>query len=545
MSDFEYRTDDNYNDAESVSESNVQIENTPVQSGQNQREQYHYEDDSYHRSSGNRSYYEEDQGGNGRYSRYNYIPEEPVRGQRKEKKKGSWFTGALKVAGFAVIFGVVAGGAFAGVNAAKEHFFPSASTRIETTTADTSEKNSTDSAASSDSSGTVTAQDVSAVVEQVMPSVVSITGTFQTNDYFGFGTQESEGAGSGFIIAEDGNRLLIATNNHVVADSSSLTVGFVDGSTASATVVGKDSNADLAVISVSSKDISDETAKKIKIATLGDSGSLKVGQPVIAIGNALGYGQSVTTGVLSAKDREVSFTDGTMTLLQTDAAINPGNSGGVLINMKGEVIGINNAKLEDTSVEGMGYAIPISTANSVLNDLMNAESISDEDASFLGIIGKNIDSSYSEALGMPQGIYVSQVVSGSPAEEAGISAGDIITAMEGNTVSTMEGLKEKLAIKKAGTKVTITYKRANQNGEYEEKETKVTLGKASDFKDVTENSQSQDNSSQDQFNDNQNGNSNGNFGNRGNGNSDSYDYYNNGGNSNSGDFDPFYYFFNN
>jgi serine protease Do len=296
---------------------------------------------------------------------------------------------------------------------------------------------------------------------------------------------------------------------------------------------------------VNKSDVSDDTRSKIKIATLGSSESLKVGQPVIAIGNALGYGQSVTVGVLSAKDREVSFTDGTMTLLQTDAAINPGNSGGVLINMNGEVIGINNAKLADTSVEGMCYAIPISTANSILNDLMNASDISSENAAYLGIVGKNIDASYSKALGMPQGIYVSQIVSGSPAEESGIEAGDIITAVDGNNVSTMQGLKEKISIKKAGTKMTVTLKRAKQNGEYEEKKIEVTLGKASDFQDASTNNQSGNNNGQ-----NQNGGQNGTdqFGNGGqNGNGGYYYDQGNGngnGNGNGEEFDPFYYFFN-
>lgn len=281
-----------------------------------------------------------------------------------------------------------------------------------------------------------------------MPSVVSITSTIQSSNYYGFGTQESEGAGSGFIVAKTKDNLMIATNNHVVSDATSLTVGFVDDTTAKATVVGTDSSADLAVISVKIKDIKDSTASKIKVATLGSSDDLKVGEEVVAIGNALGYGQSVTTGVVSAKNREVSLTDGTMNLLQTDAAINPGNSGGVLINMDGQVVGINNAKLEDTSVEGMGYAIPITTAKTILTDLMNANSVSTKDAAFLGVVGRDINESYSSALGIPSGIYVSQVVSGSPAEKAGISAGDVITKFEGNNVSTMSGLKEKLALKK-------------------------------------------------------------------------------------------------
>ena len=235
--------------------------------------------------------------------------------------------------------------------------------------------------------------------------------------------------------------------------------------------------------------------------------------------------RSVTTGVVSAKNREVSLTDGTMNLLQTDAAINPGNSGGVLINMDGQVVGINNAKLEDTSVEGMGYAIPITTAKTILTDLMNANSVSTKDAAFLGVVGRDINESYSSALGIPSGIYVSQVVSGSPAEKAGISAGDVITKFEGNNVSTMSGLKEKLALKKANTKVKITFKRANQSGTYEEKTVTVTLGKKSDFSDVTtdNSSDSSNDSNNNSNNGNNNGNSNGNSGNS-NGNSGDYGY---------------------
>ena len=336
---------------------------------------------------------------------------------------------------------------------------------------------------------------------------------------------------------------MIATNNHVVSDATSLTVGFVDDTTAKATVVGTDSSADLAVISVKIKDIKDSTASKIKVATLGSSDDLKVGEEVVAIGNALGYGQSVTTGVVSAKNREVSLTDGTMNLLQTDAAINPGNSGGVLINMDGQVVGINNAKLEDTSVEGMGYAIPITTAKTILTDLMNANSVSTKDAAFLGVVGRDINESYSSALGIPSGIYVSQVVSGSPAEKAGISAGDVITKFEGNNVSTMSGLKEK-----ANTKVKITFKRANQSGTYEEKTVTVTLGKKSDFSDVTtdNSSDSSNDSNNNSNNGNNNGNSNGNSGNS-NGNSGDYGYGNgNFGNDNgNGYINPYEYFFGN
>lgn len=502
--------------------------------------------DTYNNSYSSHGWRDESTYNNENY--YGNIPPEPDK-RRRQRKNGSknnkngMGKKAAKLVASAAVFGLVAGACFVGVSVAKDKLYPSTADRIETTSGTTSAKSETSSSGSSSSSS-----NVASVVNEVMPSVVSITSTIQSSNYYGFGTQESEGAGSGFIVAKTKDNLMIATNNHVVSDATSLTVGFVDDTTAKATVVGTDSSADLAVISVKIKDIKDSTASKIKVATLGSSDDLKVGEEVVAIGNALGYGQSVTTGVVSAKNREVSLTDGTMNLLQTDAAINPGNSGGVLINMDGQVVGINNAKLEDTSVEGMGYAIPITTAKTILTDLMNASSVSTKDAAFLGVVGRDINESYSSALGIPSGIYVSQVVSGSPAEKAGISAGDVITKFEGNNVSTMSGLKEKLALKKANTKVKITFKRANQNGTYEEKTVTVTLGKKSDFSDVTtdNSSDSSNDSNNNSNNGNNNGNSNGNSGNS-NGNSGDYGYGNgNFGNDNgNGYINPYEYFFGN
>lgn len=498
--------------------------------------------DTYNNSYSSHGWRDESTYNNENY--YGNIPPEPDK-RRRQRKNGSknnkngMGKKAAKLVASAAVFGLVAGACFVGVSVAKDKLYPSTADRIETTSGTTSAKSETSSSGSSSSSS-----NVASVVNEVMPSVVSITSTIQSSNYYGFGTQESEGAGSGFIVAKTKDNLMIATNNHVVSDATSLTVGFVDDTTAKATVVGTDSSADLAVISVKLSDIKDSTASKIKVATLGSSDDLKVGEEVVAIGNALGYGQSVTTGVVSAKNREISLTDGTMNLLQTDAAINPGNSGGVLINMDGQVVGINNAKLEDTSVEGMGYAIPITTAKTILTDLMNASSVSTKDAAFLGVVGRDINESYSSALRIPSGIYVSQVVSGSPAEKAGISAGDVITKFEGNNVSTMSGLKEKLALKKANTKVKITFKRANQSGTYKEKTVTVTLGKKSDFSDVTTDNSSD--SSNDSNNGNNNGNSNGNSGNS-NGNSGDYGYGNgNSGNDNgNGYINPYEYFFGN
>ena len=512
---------------------------------------YQYDNGNNSNDTYNNSYSSHGWRDEGTYNNENYygnIPPEPDK-RRRQRKNGSknnkngMGKKAAKLVASAAVFGLVAGACFVGVSVAKDKLYPSTADRIETTSGTTSAKSETSSSGSSSSSS-----NVASVVNEVMPSVVSITSTIQSSNYYGFGTQESEGAGSGFIVAKTKDNLMIATNNHVVSDATSLTVGFADDTTAKATVVGTDSSADLAVISVKIKDIKDSTASKIKVATLGSSDDLKVGEEVVAIGNALGYGQSVTTGVVSAKNREVSLTDGTMNLLQTDAAINPGNSGGVLINMDGQVVGINNAKLEDTSVEGMGYAIPITTAKTILTDLMNANSVSTKDAAFLGVVGRDINESYSSALGIPSGIYVSQVVSGSPAEKAGISAGDVITKFEGNNVSTMSGLKEKLALKKANTKVKITFKRANQSGTYEEKTVTVTLGKKSDFSDVTtdNSSDSSNDSNNNSNNGNNNGNSNGNSGNS-NGNSGDYGYGNgNFGNDNgNGYINPYEYFFGN
>ena len=530
--------------------------------------------DTYNNSYSSHGWRDESTYNNENY--YGNIPPEPDK-RRRQRKNGSknnkngMGKKAAKLVASAAVFGLVAGACFVGVSVAKDKLYPSTADRIETTSGTTSAKSETSSSGSSSSSS-----NVASVVNEVMPSVVSITSTIQSSNYYGFGTQESEGAGSGFIVAKTKDNLMIATNNHVVSDATSLTVGFADDTTAKATVVGTDNGYILSNEHVTGKKFSncyvtledgrsykanvvwsnsslDLSICKINMtgltyATLGSSDDLKVGEEVVAIGNALGYGQSVTTGVVSAKNREVSLTDGTMNLLQTDAAINPGNSGGVLINMDGQVVGINNAKLEDTSVEGMGYAIPITTAKTILTDLMNASSVSTKDAAFLGVVGRDINESYSSALGIPSGIYVSQVVSGSPAEKAGISAGDVITKFEGNNVSTMSGLKEKLALKKANTKVKITFKRANQSGTYEEKTVTVTLGKKSDFSDVTtdNSSDSSNDSNNNSNNGNNNGNSNGNSGNS-NGNSGDYGYGNgNFGNDNgNGYINPYEYFFGN
>lgn len=330
-----------------------------------------------------------------------------------------------------------------------------------------------------------------------MPSIVSITGKFETTSQSWFGqtqSSESEGVGSGIIIGKKDGKILIATNNHVVVDAKSLSVGFVDGKSASATIRGTDSDADLAVVEVNTKDMKASTLKKIAVITLGDSSKLKTGERAIAIGNALGYGQSVTGGYISALNRQVQLTDKTMTLIQTDAAINPGNSGGALLNSKGELIGINTVKYSSEDVEGMGYAIPINTAKPIINKLIKNEATSESEQAYLGVSGQTIDSSMASQFDMPSGVYVQQVIKSSPAQKAGISAGDVIVSIDGSSVSTMDGLKEKISNLKAGKKVKIVVKRQNQMGTYEKKTLTVTLGKKSDAPSTSSNSGSSNSS---------------------------------------------------
>ena len=347
------------------------------------------------------------------------------------------------------------------------------------------------------SSSSTSSEDLSGVSSNVMPSIVSITGKFETTSQSWFGqTQSSEsgGVGSGIIIGKKDGKILIVTNNHVVADAKSLSVGFVDGKSASATIRGTDSDADLAVVEVNTKDMKASTLKKIAVITLGDSSKLKTGERAIAIGNALGYGQSVTGGYISALNRQVQLTDKTMTLIQTDAAINPGNSGGALLNSKGELIGINTVKYSSEDVEGMGYAIPINTAKPIINKLIKNEATSESEQAYLGVSGQTIDSSMASQFDMPSGVYVQQVIKSSPAQKAGISAGDVIVSIDGSSVSTMDGLKEKISNLKAGKKVKIVVKRQNQMGTYEKKTLTVTLGKKSDAPSTSSNSGSSNSS---------------------------------------------------
>ena len=325
--------------------------------------------------------------------------------------------------------------------------------------------------------------DVTAVVEEVMPAMVIIHNNYTASaSYFGYiQEEEATASGSGIIVGENDSELLIATNYHVIEGADSLEVIFTDDTTVEAVVKGTDSDMDLAVIAVMLDDIGSSTRDAIKIATLGDSNALKLGEPAIAIGNALGYGQSVTTGVISAINREVEIESGvTQTFIQTDAAINPGNSGGALLNLQGEVIGINSNKIGGDTIEGMGYAIPVSVAQPIIDKLMNEVTrvkVSSEERGYIGISGVSVTSSVSQGYGIPLGVYIAEVSNGGGAQAAGIEKGDVITEFDGEEITSMDDLQTRLQYYAAGTTVPITVMRQN-GSEYVEKTVNVTLGYA-------------------------------------------------------------------
>lgn len=344
-------------------------------------------------------------------------------------------------------------------------------------------------------SGTITG--VSDVAAAVMPAVVSITNKtvqevqslYGRYGRYGFGggetyTYETESCGSGIIIGENDEELLICTNNHVVEGATEITVGFVDDEVYTAVVKGTDASNDLAVVAVKIADISDDTLSEIKIAEIGNSDELLVGEQVVAIGNALGYGQSVTTGIVSALNRTIDLDGYNAELIQTDAAINPGNSGGALLDMQGRVIGINSAKASSSGVEGMGYAIPISYAQPILEDLMNkktrTETVDEADSAYIGISGQGVTDEMSELYGIPKGIYLTEVQEGSPAEEAGLTKGLVIVKFDGSSVSSMEDLREMLPYYAAGEEVPVTVS-YQSDGEYVEEKLTLTLGAAEDY----------------------------------------------------------------
>lgn len=404
--------------------------------------------------------------------------------KHREKKQGGFGVKLAKCAALALVFGLVSGTVFEGVHLASGQLLGTSGNQTSSGSVLT-QANSDGKLETTATSSTYVATDVSDIVEAVMPSIVSITNVSQAeyqSIFGGRGTYESTSCGSGIIVSQDADYLYIATNNHVVDGAKNLTVTFNDETTVSAEVKGTDPSTDLAVIRVALDSIEEDTMNNIKVATLGNSDNLKVGEASIAIGNALGYGQSVTTGCISALDRQVSVSDSssgtnyTAELIQTDAAINPGNSGGALLNAAGEVIGINSVKYSDTDVEGIGYAIPISTAMPIIEDLITKEKVDEADSAFLGIKGVDVTADVAEAYNIPTGISVVEVTEGSAAAQAGIQRGDIITAFDGKEVSSMSELSSRLQYYKAGTTVDVTIKRAS-DGQYLEQTVSVTLGR--------------------------------------------------------------------
>lgn len=405
---------------------------------------------------------------------YSYVKQDPSVQPKKTKKKSGTAKKWVLTISLAVVFGLVASIIFQASNVLIGGLFGNPSREpgkiVSTTQAPTnSNKELTD---------------VAQVAANVMPSVVSITNlTVQEVQNFFFGgttIQEYESSGSGIIIGQNDTELLVVTNNHVVEGSSTLTVFFADGASVEAQIKGTDADIDLAIVAVPLTGISDETLDSIKVATLGDSDTLAVGEPAIAIGNALGYGQSVTYGIISAIDREIEGFDSE--LIQTDAAINPGNSGGALLNSNGEVIGINTVKVSADAVEGMGYAIPISDVNDIINDLMNRETrekVDEAKRGTIGIQGISVDEQTSQLYGLPQGVQISELIKGGAAEKARIPKKSIITKFDGTRIKSMDDLQGQLEYYKAGEKVEIVVEVMDANGDYVEKTYEITLSERS------------------------------------------------------------------
>lgn len=389
-----------------------------------------------------------------------------------------WKKGAKFVA-LALTFGVLASVAFQGSNYV---YNQSLSGDGKAETSSQAEKTTAD-AVSTANTGEGAQEGVTAIAEANMPSIVAITNKSvqEMRNLFGqTQSYESESSGSGIIIGQTDEELLIVTNNHVVSSAQELSVGFVDETACEAKIKGTDASHDIAVIAVKMSDIPEETREQIKVIALGSSSELKVGEQVVAIGNALGYGQSVTTGIVSALNRQVTIDGNTYNLIQTDAAINPGNSGGALLNMSGQLVGINSAKLSDTSVEGMGYAIPVDDVLDIIEGLMNRttrdEKAEEGEEGFLGISGQDVTTEVSKSYDMPKGVYITSVEEGSAADKAGLKKGYIITRFDGSSVSSISELKEQLSYYKAGESVEVVYSTVS-DGEYTEQTVTVTLGK--------------------------------------------------------------------
>ena len=418
-------------------------------------------------------------------NQYTYYKPEPddMNGMNEEtpkQKKNRKVPKPVKLVCAGVAFGLVASVTFQTGNYVGTKVFGTTTTNGKTAkTAQT--VNGAKLTTSSSSTGT---SDIATIAKNAMPSIVSITNMSvqEVQSFFG-GTQqqESTSVGSCIIIGQTDSELLILTNNHVVEGNEKLTVSFVDNESVEANVKGTDSTKDLAVVAVKISDVKDSTMDEIAVATMGDSSKLEVGEQVVAIGNALGYGQSVTSGIVSATERTLDGYEGG-TLIQTDAAINPGNSGGALLNSNGEVIGINTAKVATDSVEGMGYAIPISDASDTIQNLMNQETktkVSEAEQGYLGIQGVDVSDESAKMYNMPTGVYISDVVKNGGAQQAGLTKGSVITGLEGTTISDMNSLKEQLQYYRVGDKVKVTVQVPGNNGEYTEKTVEVTLGSKS------------------------------------------------------------------
>ena len=458
----------------------------------------------------------DDSGQQPRYEHYQFHEEQgtvlkPSGPSGHRRNQNSFQKKAGVTIALAVIFGLVAAVVFQAANFAADRFLNTGKSSVQIKTTDSvdlqetaSDDSTADKVLSDSENGTV-----AAVAQASMPSVVAITtvSVQEIPSFFGYSSRQYKSAstGSGIIVGDNDDELLIATNNHVVDGATTLSVCFIGDDVAnaetetvnagdngdlnvedavSAKIKGTDADNDLAVVAVKKSDIPEDTLNQIKIAQIGSSDDLAVGQQVVAIGNALGYGQSVTSGWISALNRTISTDDGTNStgLIQTDAAINPGNSGGALLNMKGELIGINSAKIASDEVEGMGFAIPISDASDVIQNLMNKETrskVSDEERGYLGIKGYDVSEEGAQMYNMPTGVYVKEVMSGGGAEKAGLTKGSIITGFEGSSISGMSSLQEQLQYYKAGEEVTLTVQIPDKNGEYTEKDIKVTLGKNS------------------------------------------------------------------
>lgn len=429
---------------------------------------------------------------------FNFEEEEEKKKKRLEKaqkRKGVAKKAAAMVASAAVL-GCVAGGGFYGVNKIASSVFGDVVSQVATAPDSETKEEKKIVTTTTSAETTTTVTDVTKVVKNAMPSVVSITSksTQVEQSFWGQNFEyESEGSGSGIIVGQSDTELLIATNNHVVEGSDELTVYFINEKTAPAKIKGTDSDMDLAVIAVEVSQLDAETIGAISVATLGDSTALTVGEPAIAIGNALGYGQSVTTGVISALNRSVDGDSGEENaddsegFIQTDAAINPGNSGGALLNTQGQVIGINSMKISsggysEASIEGMGYAIPISAAKPIIDELMNKvtrDKVEETDMGYLGIRGATIGEEAHEYYNMPYGVYVSEVVEGSAAQKAGLQSGDIIVKFDGTKISSFEELQQQLQYYKAGETIDLEVERTN-NGAYASQTVTITLGSSSE-----------------------------------------------------------------